>query len=52
MCTGLRFNDKNGNLYFGRNLDVESSYGEKIIVTPKDYDIPYKFNKNQKLVRL
>ncbi len=27
MCTGLRFNDSEGNLYFGRNLDVESSYG-------------------------
>ena len=22
MCTGLRFTDDQGNLYFGRNLDV------------------------------
>lgn len=29
MCTGLRFTDDQGNLYFGRNLDVGQDYGEK-----------------------
>lgn len=27
MCTGLRFTDPEGNLYFGRNLDVGIDYG-------------------------
>ena len=37
MCTGVRFNDANGNMYFGRNLDWSVGYGQKIIVTPKGY---------------
>lgn len=44
MCTGLRFTDKDGNLYFGRNLDVSRNYGEKVIITPKNYPLPYKFS--------
>ncbi|WP_283599685.1 choloylglycine hydrolase [Ligilactobacillus aviarius] len=51
MCTGLRFNDSEGNLYFGRNLDVESSYGEKVIVTPRNYELPYKFLENGKTTK-
>ncbi|GAA2864651.1 choloylglycine hydrolase [Lactobacillus intestinalis] len=43
MCTGLRFTDDQGNLYFGRNLDVGQDYGEKVIVTPRNYPLPYKF---------
>lgn len=42
MCTGVRFVDNNNNLYFGRNLDVEQSYGEKVMVTPRNYHIPMK----------
>ena len=37
MCTGVRFNDANGNMYFGRNLDWSVGYGQKIVVTPKGY---------------
>ena len=37
MCTGVRFNDDKGNMYFGRNLDWSVGYGEKIVVTPKGY---------------
>lgn len=32
MCTGLRFTDDKGNLYFGRNLDVGQDYGEGVII--------------------
>lgn len=46
MCTGLRFNDSEGNLFFGRNLDVASSYGEKVLVTPRNYPLSYKFIDN------
>ena len=32
MCTGVRFSDDEGNMYFGRNLDWSFSYGETILV--------------------
>ena len=37
MCTGVRFSDNKGNMYFGRNLDWSVGYGQKIVVTPKGY---------------
>ncbi|MBU3852160.1 MAG: choloylglycine hydrolase [Candidatus Paralactobacillus gallistercoris] len=51
MCTGLRFTDTDGNLFFGRNLDVESSYGEKVLVTPRNYPLPYKFLEDGKTTK-
>lgn len=38
MCTGVRFCDDKGNMYFGRNLDWSVGYGQKIVVTPKGYN--------------
>ena len=37
MCTGVRFNDENGNMYFGRNLDWSCGYGQKVVITPRGY---------------
>ena len=37
MCTAIRFADKNGNMFFGRNLDWSTGYGQSIITTPKDF---------------
>lgn len=37
MCTGVRFNDSKGNMYFGRNLDWTEGYGEKVVITPREY---------------
>ena len=37
MCTAIRFTDRKGNLYFGRNLDWCCSYGERVVVTPRGY---------------
>ena len=37
MCTGVRFTDDQGNMYFGRNLDWTAGYGEKVVVTPRGY---------------
>lgn len=37
MCTGIRFVDCDGNMYFGRNLDWSCSYGEKVVITPTGY---------------
>ena len=39
MCTAASF--KNKNTYFGRNLDYEFSYGEKVVITPRNY--PFNF---------
>ena len=37
MCTGVRFSDGTGNMYFGRNLDWSCGYGEKVVITPRGY---------------
>lgn len=37
MCTGVRFSDDNGNMYFGRNLDWSEGYGQKVIITPRGF---------------
>lgn len=37
MCTGVRFSDNAGNMYFGRNLDWSVGYGQKIVITPRGY---------------
>ncbi|MBQ9180775.1 choloylglycine hydrolase [Candidatus Saccharibacteria bacterium] len=37
MCTGVRFSDDKGNMYFGRNLDWSEGYGQKVVVTPRNY---------------
>ena len=37
MCTGVRFTDDKGNMFFGRNLDWSEGYGQKVVVTPKGY---------------
>ena len=37
MCTGIRFNDSDGEMYFGRNLDWSVGYGEKVVLTPRGY---------------
>lgn len=40
MCTAASF--KNGKTYFGRNLDYEFSYGEKITITPRNYIFDFR----------
>lgn len=37
MCTGVRFVDDRGSMYFGRNLDWSCSFGEHVIITPMGY---------------
>ena len=37
MCTGVRFSDGEGNMYFGRNLDWVNGYGEKVVITPRGF---------------
>ncbi len=40
MCTSMTW--RRGDTYFGRNLDLEFSYGEQVVVTPRKYRFPLK----------
>ena len=37
MCTAITY--KTNNFYFGRNLDVERSYNERVVITPRNFKI-------------
>ena len=41
MCTSIIFSPKDH--YFGRNLDLELSFGQQVVITPRNYD--FKFRK-------
>ena len=45
MCTGIRFTDTEGKMYFGRNLDWTQGYGERVVVTPPNAKIPAAFER-------
>lgn len=40
MCTCLKYLNK--DFFFGRNLDLEYSFGEQVIVTPRRFPLRYK----------
>lgn len=40
MCTAISFGTHRH--FFGRNLDLEGSFGEKVVVTPRGYAFPYR----------
>lgn len=37
MCTAVRFDDSENNMYFGRNLDWTEGYGQRVVITPNGY---------------
>ena len=37
MCTAVRFDDNENNMYFGRNLDWTEGYGQRVVITPNGY---------------
>lgn len=43
MCTCINLIGK--NTYFGRNMDIDASFGEKIIFVPRNYKINFKKEK-------
>lgn len=43
MCTAVSFQSKSH--YFGRNLDVERSYCEKIVITPRNFPFNFRLEK-------
>ncbi|MBQ8841418.1 MAG: choloylglycine hydrolase [Ruminiclostridium sp.] len=40
MCTSISMN--NGNFYFGRNMDIDYSFGERVIIMPRSFPISFK----------
>lgn len=39
MCTSILYSPKDH--YFGRNLDYEISYGQKVVITPRNYEFKF-----------
>ena len=46
MCTSISFLTKDH--YFGRTLDMECSYDEKVIITPRNYSVDFRLSKESK----
>lgn len=46
MCTCLAL--KSNNTYFGRNLDLESSFNEMVVITPRKFPLTFKKEKTLK----
>ena len=42
MCTSIQL--KHGDTYFGRNLDLEYHFGERVVITPRDYCFTFRKN--------
>lgn len=40
MCTAVSW--QNGGHWFGRNLDLEYSYEEQVVVTPRNFFLPFR----------
>lgn len=40
MCTCITYESK--DFYFGRNLDLEYTFGEKVVIAPRNYEISFK----------
>ena len=40
MCTAVTY--KTRDSYFGRNLDYEFSYGEEVVVMPRNYPVTFR----------
>lgn len=40
MCTSILYSA--GDHYFGRNLDLEISFGQEVVVMPRDFQLPFR----------
>ena len=40
MCTAITYQTR--QLYFGRTLDYECSYGEQVTITPRNYPFDFR----------
>ena len=44
MCTCITY--QTDEFYFGRNLDLEYSFGEQVVITPRNYRFPFEGNED------
>lgn len=44
MCTGISFHAKDH--YFGRNLDLERSYNERVVITPRNFKLDMRHKES------
>lgn len=42
MCTSIAMNTE--DFYFGRTMDIEYSFNEKVVFTPRNYPIAFRRN--------
>ncbi|MBO5305494.1 MAG: choloylglycine hydrolase [Clostridia bacterium] len=40
MCTAISYRTKDH--YFGRNLDIERGYGERVVITPRNFRLDFR----------
>ena len=40
MCTAITFSNK--DFYFGRTLDHEKTYGEAVVISPRNHPLPFR----------
>jgi len=40
MCTAITFSSK--DFYFGRTLDHEQTYGEEVVISPRNHPLPFR----------
>lgn len=48
MCTAATYKTK--DFYFGRTLDYEFSYGDQIVITPRNYAFNFRHVGNMKII--
>lgn len=46
MCTAVCYKTKGG--YFGRNLDLEYSYEESVVIMPRSFPLSFRFRQSKK----
>lgn len=48
MCTAATYKSK--DFYFGRTLDYEYSYGDQIVITPRNYVFNFRHVDDMKII--
>ena len=48
MCTAATYKSKDS--YFGRTLDYEFSYGDQIVITPRNYSFHFRYIGDKKSI--
>ena len=51
MCTALTLKDKNGNHLFGRNMDLEYTFGQSVVLAPRNFQYEDKISGKTKTTK-